>query len=144
MLHDRSLLSREQNAVGKSWVVGSNAVLRGEEALNACLYRCVDDSLMVNSGLWGEEHDDYILSSQASFERLGAVVRRDDIQAFENLAPEFSLVKTERWRGESFWARKWSWMTTPRLPLACELFSIMYEVRLGYQCVYIHQSVRRS
>lgn len=85
MLHDRTLLRREQNALGKSWVICSNTVLGGEEVLDACLDCRVYDSLMVNSGLWREEHDDYILSSQPSFEGLGAVVRRDDIQALLEL-----------------------------------------------------------
>ena len=49
MLHDRTLLSREQNAFGKSWVICSNAVLGGEEVLDACLDCRVYDSLMVNS-----------------------------------------------------------------------------------------------
>lgn len=62
MLDNRPFLLSEQHVLGKSWMVGPDAVLGRYEALDPCLDGCVNDSLMVDGGLWWQEHDDNILS----------------------------------------------------------------------------------
>jgi hypothetical protein len=62
MSDNRSFFLSQQHVLGKSWMVGPDAVLGRDEALDPCLDGCVDDSLMVDGGLRWEEHNDNLLS----------------------------------------------------------------------------------